>query len=160
MDEKTRILVVDDEEVVRLSHIRTLASMHCNVEVVRDGSEALQVMEQRPADVVLLDLRMPGMDGMSVLKTIKQRWPETEVVIITGYPSVDTAKEAVRLGAFDYLAKPVGPDDVIHVANGAMTQKKWAIHRDQTGPDKGTESNAGSTWNTPTVSHIEIRRMT
>jgi len=148
MDDKTKILVVDDEEVVRLSHIRTLASMHCNVEVVRDGKEALQVMEQRPADVVLLDLRMPGMDGMSVLKMIKQRWPETEVVIITGYPTVETAKEAVRLGAFDYLAKPVGPDDVINVANGAMTQKRWALHKDQTGQDKASGSSAASSLKT------------
>jgi DNA-binding NtrC family response regulator len=137
MDEKTKILVVDDEEVVRLSHIRTLASVHCNVEVVRDGREALLVMEQRPADVVLLDLRMPGLDGMTVLKAIKERWPETEVVIITGYPTIETAKEAVRLGAYDYLAKPVGPDDVINVANGAITQKKWALHRDRTQADAG-----------------------
>ena len=148
MDEKTRILVVDDEEVVRLSHIRTLASVHCNVEVVHDGSEALQSMEQRPADVVLLDLRMPGMDGMAVLKTIKQRWPETEVVIITGYPTVETAKEAVRLGAYDYLAKPVGPDDVINVANGAMTQKKWALRRDLTASDKGIGTGTDSAWKT------------
>jgi DNA-binding NtrC family response regulator len=144
MEEKTKILVVDDEEVVRLSHIRTLASVHCNVEVVRDGQEALRVMEQRPADVVLLDLRMPGMDGMTVLKTIKQKWPETEVVIITGYPTVETAKEAVRLGAFDYLAKPVGPDDVINVANGAVTQKKWSLRRDRTESDKRTGPHAGS----------------
>src|ERR1039458_4445311 len=106
MDGKTKILVVDDEEVVRLSHIRTLASIQCDVDVVRDGKDALQVMEQRPFDVVLLDLRMPGMDGMAVLKTIKQRWPETEVVIITGYPNIETAKEAVRLRAYDYLAQP------------------------------------------------------
>lgn len=158
MDEKTKILVVDDEEVVRLSHIRTLASMHCNVEVVRNGSEALQAMAQRPADVVLLDLRMPGMDGMAVLKEIKQRWPETEVVIITGYPTVETAKEAVRLGAFDYLAKPVGPDDVISVANGAMTQKKWALHRDQTESEKGIGSGADSVAD-PAISHFETRRM-
>jgi DNA-binding NtrC family response regulator len=148
MDEKTRILVVDDEEIVRLSHIRTLASAHCKVEVVPDGNAALLVMEQRPADVVLLDLRMPGMDGMAVLKSIKQRWPDTEVVIITGYPSIDTAKEAVRLGAYDYLAKPVGPDDVINVANGAMTQKKWALHRDQTQSDAGIGASAGSGWKT------------
>jgi len=137
MDEKTRVLVVDDEEIVRLSHIRTLASVHCNVEVVPDGNEALRVMEQRPADVVLLDLRMPGMNGMEVLKTIKQRWPETEVVVITGYPTVETAKEAVRLGAYDYLAKPLGPDDVLNVANGAMTQKRWALRRDRTQVDAG-----------------------
>ena len=148
MDEKTRILVVDDEEVVRLSHIRTLASMHCNVEVVHDGGEALQAMERQAADVVLLDLRMPGMDGMAVLKSIKQKWPETEVVIITGYPTVETAKEAVRLGAYDYLAKPVGPDEVINVANGAMTQKKWALHRDRTVSDKGIGSRTDSAWKT------------
>jgi DNA-binding NtrC family response regulator len=146
MDEKTKILVVDDEEVVRLSHIRTLASIHCNVEVVPDGNEAIRFMEQHPADVVLLDLRMPGMDGMTVLKTIKQRWPDTEVVIITGYPTIETAKEAVRLGAFDYLAKPVGPDDVINVANGAMTQKKWSLRQDSSQSDAGTGSSAGSSW--------------
>ena len=139
MEEKTKVLVVDDEEVVRLSHIRTLASIHCDVEVVKNGSEALDVMARRPADVVLLDLRMPGMDGMAVLKAIKQSWPETEVVVITGYPTIETAKEAVRLGAFDYLAKPVGPDDVINVANGALMQKRWALHRDQ-----GTAEHAGT----------------
>jgi len=153
MDEKKRILVVDDEEVVRLSHIRTLASIHCDVEVVRDGSEALRVMEQRPADVVLLDLRMPGMDGMAVLKSIKQSWPETEVVIITGYPTVETAKEAVRLGAYDYLAKPVGPDDVINVANGAMTQKKWALHQDRTESEKGVGAHADSARKTRNLSY-------
>jgi len=153
MDEKTKILVVDDEEIVRLSHTRTLASVHCNVEVVPDGSEALRLMEQRPADVVLLDLRMPGMDGMAVLKTIKQRWPETEVVIITGYPTIETAKEAVRLGAYDYLAKPVGPDDVINVANGAMTQKKWALHRDRTQSNGGIGASAGSSWKTSSFTY-------
>jgi DNA-binding NtrC family response regulator len=153
MDEKKRILVVDDEEVVRLSHIRTLASMHCDVEVVRDGSEALRVMELRPADVVLLDLRMPGMDGMAVLKSIKQRWPETEVVIITGYPTVETAKEAVRLGAYDYLAKPVGPDDVINVASGAMTQKKWALHQDRTVSEDRVGSRAEPARNSSNFSN-------
>jgi DNA-binding NtrC family response regulator len=153
MDEKTKILVVDDEEIVRLSHIRTLASVHCKVEVVADGNEALRVMEQRPADIVLLDLRMPGMDGMAVLKTIKQRWPATEVVIITGYPTIETAKEAVRLGAYDYLAKPVGPDDVINVANGAMTQKKWALHLDRTQSDDGIGSSARSSWKTSSFTY-------
>jgi len=145
MNEKIKILVVDDEEVVRRSHIRTLASIHCDVEVVWNGAEALQVMEQRPADVVLLDLRMPGMDGMTVLKSIKEKWPETEVVIITGYPNIDSAKEAVRLGAYDYLAKPVGPDEVINVANGAMTQKKWALRQDRTRQNEGIGACTAST---------------
>ena len=120
MNEKAKILVVDDEEVVRLSYVRTLAGEHCSVEVVKNGHDALQMMGQQAFDVVLLDLRMPGMDGMTVLKNIKENWPESEVIIITGYPAVESAKEAVTLGAYDYLAKPAGPDEVINAANGAM----------------------------------------
>jgi len=131
MIEKAKILVVDDEEVVRRSHMRILSGAQCNVEVVWNGMEALQAMGQRPFDVVLLDLRLPGMDGMSVLKAIKEKWPESEVIIITGYPAVESAKEAVKLGAYDYLAKPVGPDDVINAANSAMLHKKWALRCDQ-----------------------------
>src|SRR5512139_102119 len=99
------ILVVDDQEVVRKSYLRSLADVPCNVEAVENGSEALRAMEERKFDVVMLDLRMPGMDGMTILRMIKQRWPDCEVVVITGYPSVDTAKEALRLGAYDYLPK-------------------------------------------------------
>jgi DNA-binding NtrC family response regulator len=129
MTDKTKI-VVDDEEVIRLCLSRTLSGERCNVDVVTNGTDALKLMEQRPFDVVLLDLRMPGLDGMSVLKTIKQKWPDSEVIIITGYPEVESAKEAVTLGAYDYLAKPVGPDDVINAANGAMTHKRWALRKD------------------------------
>jgi DNA-binding NtrC family response regulator len=118
-----KVLVVDDEEIVRLSHMRTLAGQSCSVEAARGAEEALEKMQKEPADVVLLDLRMPGMDGLAGLETIKQRWPETEVVIITGYPSVYTAREALRLGAFDYLVKPVDPDQVLAVANEAMAQR-------------------------------------
>lgn len=131
MTTKTNILVVDDEEVVRLSYARTLAGEHCNVETVGDGKHALQIMARKPFDVVLLDLRMPEMDGMTVLKAIKGKWPESEVIIITGYPAVASAKEAVTLGAYSYLAKPVGPEEVINAANGAMTHKRWALRCDQ-----------------------------
>ena len=131
MIEKTKILVIDDDEAVRRSHERVLASEHCNVEMVFNGNEALRVMEQHEFDVVLLDLRMPGMQGMAVLKMIKGRWPESEVIIITGYPTVESAKEAVTLGAYDYLAKPVDPDAVINAANGAMLHKRWALRCDQ-----------------------------
>lgn len=129
---KTNILVVDDEEVVRLSYARSLASAHCKVEMVSNGQEALNVMGQRPFDVVLLDLRMPGMNGMTVLSTIKRQWPESEVIIITGYPALETAKEAVSLGAYDYLAKPAGPDDVINATHGAMNHKRWTLRREPT----------------------------
>lgn len=130
MTDKTKILVVDDEEVIRLCLSRTLSGERCNVDVVTNGTDALRLMEQRPFDVVLLDVRMPGLDGMTVLKTIKQKWPDSEVIIITGYPEVESAKKAVTLGAYDYLAKPVGPDDVINATNGALTHKRWALRKD------------------------------
>ena len=129
MSDKGRILIVDDNEVVRHSFLRSLQGISCNVEAAGDGEEALQTMERNPVDVVLLDLRMPGQDGLSVLRTIKQKWPESEVVIVTGYPSIASAKEAVRLGAFDYVAKPVGPQEVIDVTDAAMTRKRWTLHR-------------------------------
>jgi DNA-binding NtrC family response regulator len=129
MSETTRILVVDDDKVVRQSYLRSLESISSDVEAAGDGEEALRTMQRNPFDVVLLDIRMPGRDGLTVLRTIKQKWPESEVVIITGYPTVDSVKEAVRLGAYDYLAKPVGPQDVINVTDGARTRKQWALHR-------------------------------
>ena len=135
MSDRSRILVVDDDKVVRQSYLRSLESISVNAEAAGDGEEALQSMEQNPFDVVLLDIRMPGQDGLSVLRIIKQKWPESEVVIITGFPTVDSAKEAVRLGAYDYLAKPVGPQDVINVTDGAVTRKHWVLHRVPEGPD-------------------------
>ena len=129
MSDKNRILIVDDDEVVRWSYLRSLRSVSRNVAAASNGEEALHAMEQDPFDVVLLDMRMPGQNGLSVLRTIKQKWPESEVVIITGYPTVDSAKEAVRLGAYDYVAKPVGSQDVIGVTDAAITRKQWALRR-------------------------------
>ncbi len=127
MNNKANILVVDDEEVVRLSYFRSLSGERCKVELVESGRDALQAMAQQSFDVVLLDLRMPEMDGLVVLKHIKQHWPDSEVIVITGYPAIDTAKQAVALGAYGYLAKPLGPDEVINAANDAMTHKRWAL---------------------------------
>ncbi len=136
MNEKANILIVDDEEVVRLSHRRSLASMNCNTQVAEDGASALQFMEEQAFDVILLDLRMPDLDGMEVLRTVKIRWPDSEVVVITGYPSIESAKEAVRLGAYNYLAKPLCPDDVVKATSAAMTQKRWALRSDRKGQDE------------------------
>jgi DNA-binding NtrC family response regulator len=140
MTDKNRILVVDDDETVRWSYLRSLEGTSCQVAAARDGEEALQTMEKNPFDVVLLDMRMPGQDGLSVLRTIKQKWPDSEVVIITGYPTVDSAKQAVQLGAYDYVAKPVGPQDVINVTDRAMTRKQWALRRLPDDTDTGTRA--------------------
>lgn len=127
MNDRASILIVDDEEIVRRSHLRSLESTGCHAQVAEDGSEALRVMEEHPFDVILLDLRMPGLDGMDVLQTIKERWPDSEVVVITGYPTIESAKKAVQLGAQNYITKPVGPEDLVKAANDAMTHKRWAL---------------------------------
>lgn len=133
MSRKPDILIVDDEEVVRRSFSRILDGAQCRPDAVASGDEALRAMERHPYDVVLLDLRMPGTDGIGVLKAIKSKWPESEVVVITGYPSLETAKESVRLGACDYLAKPLGPEELIGAALGAVVRKQWTLHRDPLG---------------------------
>lgn len=129
MNKRSNVLVVDDEEVVRRGYARTLSGADCHVATAWNGKEALDALEHGPYDVVLLDLRMPEMDGMAVLRTIREKWPESEVVVITGHPSIDTAKEAMSLGACDYLAKPVAPQDVIHAMRGALDRKQWALRR-------------------------------
>jgi DNA-binding NtrC family response regulator len=101
-----RILFADDE-----AHLRDLMQMELprlghDVTVCPDGSAALRALERSPYDVALLDLRMPGMTGIEVLTQIRQVSPETQVVILTGHATVDTAVQALRLGAFDYLTKP------------------------------------------------------
>ena len=130
MRTKTRVLIIDDEEIVRRGFSRILAGGDHYVETAGSGDEALQEMETHPFDVVLLDLRMPGMDGMQVLKTIKNRWPDCEVIVVTGYATIETAKEAIRVGANNYLAKPTDPEDVIRVTGEAMNHKYWALRRE------------------------------
>lgn len=127
MNATVNILIVDDEEGVRRSYARLLGGPCCNAEAASDGNEALRAMERRPFDVVLLDLRMPGGDGLGVLEAIKRKWPSSEVVVITGYPTLESAKQALQLGAYDYLAKPADPEAVINAARGAMLRKQWAL---------------------------------
>ncbi len=130
MNATTRILIVDDEEIVRRCHLRVLSSEHCEAQAVHGGLQALEAMQAAPYDIVLLDLRMPSMDGLEVLRQIRSRWPECEVVVITGYPSLDSAKEAMRLGAHDYLAKPLEPAAVIQAATSAYEHKQWTLRRE------------------------------
>jgi DNA-binding NtrC family response regulator len=153
MRNKANILIVDDEEVVRLSHLRSLAGANYNAEVARDGLEALHIMEQRQFDVVFLDLRMPELDGITVLRKIRNKWPECEVVIITGYPTIETAKEAVKLGAYHYLVKPVGPVDVVKAADEALNHKHWALRPE--GPARQSVQNLNSRlWLDELPAHI------
>ena len=146
MEDRAKVLVVDDEEIVRQSYQRSLTGISFRVRTATGGSEALSLMEEEPSDVILVDIRMPGMDGMELLKLIKERWPESEVVVITGYPSIETAKEAVRLGAYNYLAKPLGPKEIIEAATGALVQKRWSLRRDDPATGLKEKTNGRYRW--------------
>ena len=117
------VLVVDDDDSLCRGVERLLRSIGLNVETFASAQAFMRRPPPEGPACLVLDMRMPGQDGLSVLRTIKQKWPESEVVVITGYPSIETAKEAIRLGAYDYLAKPVEPDDVIRVASCAGTER-------------------------------------
>ncbi len=117
---KKKILVIDDEDIVRTSCSRTLAPAGFEVRLARNGVEGLKILEEGPFDLVLTDLKMPDMDGIEVLRKIKETWPAVEVIIITGYQTVDTAVKAIKLGAFDYIEKPFTPDALITAVSKAL----------------------------------------
>ena len=102
-----RVLIVDDEKNIRFSLSKALEKLEVPVETAASGEEALGKLTQADYDLMLLDLRMPGMDGMEVLRQVSQQLPELKVIIITAYGSLDLAVEAMRLGAVDFLQKPI-----------------------------------------------------
>jgi DNA-binding NtrC family response regulator len=120
---KGKILVIDDEDIVRLSCSRTLAPQGYELKMARNGHEGLKMLEEEPFDLVLTDLKMPGIDGIEVLAAIKEKWPGTDVVIVTGYQTVETAVRAIKLGAFDYIEKPFTPDSLSATVSKVFTAR-------------------------------------
>ncbi len=106
MRDKREILIVDDESVVRRAIEKALQTRGITPKSAANGKEALGFLAGGRFDLVLLDIRMPDMDGMEVLQIIKSRHPSTEVIMITGYPTIETAVDCIKLGAADYLVKP------------------------------------------------------
>jgi len=119
-----RILIVDDEEIVIRSCLRILAGDEFQVESVQDGREALKKIEENPYDVVILDIMMPNIDGLEVLRRVKETHPNVDVIMITGLSQVDTAVQAMKLGAFDYISKPFEPDELKLVVFRALERRR------------------------------------
>ncbi len=107
MTQGANILVVDDEINIRGALVTLLEKKGHRVRAAGSGEDALEQLEAAPADLVLTDLKMPGMGGIEFLRRLKAKWPDTEVVVMTAYGSIDTAVEAMRHGAYDYLMKPI-----------------------------------------------------
>jgi len=109
-----KVLVVDDEEVTRQSLADILKLEGCQVCTAADGATALDWLQQEPFDLILLDLKMPGMDGLEVMRRATKISPDTQIVLLTAHGSLESAIEALRQGASDYLLKPASPGQVIH----------------------------------------------
>lgn len=124
---KGRILIIDDEDIVRTSCKRMLEPEGYETETAKSGQEGILLLSRRSFDLVLTDLKMPDMDGIEVLRNIKEIKPDTEVIILTGYGTVNTAVKAIKIGAFDYIEKPFSPDELLALLSKALEKKKLAM---------------------------------
>jgi DNA-binding NtrC family response regulator len=142
-----RILVVDDEKLIRWSLRKNLNHAGFEVLEAEDGERALELIGDDGADLMLLDIRMPGMDGIKVLEHMVENHPEIPVILMTAYSSVEGAVDAMKRGAFDYLVKPFNHDEVLLVARKALAttrlQRELALLRQQQQQMYGTENLVG-----------------
>lgn len=119
-----KILVIDDEEIIGESLRRTFKGYDYEIEIARNGQEGLQKARRDKFDLMIVDLKMPGISGLDVIKQIKEEQPETMMVMITGHSTVDSATEALKTGAFDYLPKPFTPDEISTVVEKALEARQ------------------------------------
>jgi DNA-binding NtrC family response regulator len=127
--DQLRILVVDDESVVRQSLFHWFTEDGYAVEAAADAAEALRLLQIGKFDLALVDIKMPGMDGMELQKRLREIDPDLIVIIITAYASVETAVQALKQGAFDYVTKPVDPDHLEHMVQNALKQRRLALEK-------------------------------
>jgi DNA-binding NtrC family response regulator len=123
MSSTPRVLIVDDEERFRNTMCKLLTVRGVAAETADSGMKALEVLKSGAYDVLILDVRMPDMSGVDVLAEIRKINPEVEVIIMTGYASVDTAKEIMRLGAYDYMLKPYDTEQLVEKIEAAFDRK-------------------------------------
>ena len=123
MSSKPRVLIVDDEERFRNTMCKLLTVRGVDAQTAGSGPEALEVLKSGSYDVLILDVRMPEMSGVEVLSEIRRINPEIEVIIMTGYASVDTAKKIMGLGAYDYMLKPYDTEELMEKIEAAFDRK-------------------------------------
>jgi len=128
-----RILIVDDEERFRLTLAKLLKVRELDVTTLGSGPEALEALKQEQYDVIVLDVRMPGMDGIETLAEIKKLNPNIEVIILTGHASVDAAVDIMKLGGYDYLLKPCSVEELIEKIEAAFERKQAREQRAKKG---------------------------
>ena len=121
--EKFKVLIVDDESDFREIIVKRLRHRDIDVSGVESGYLALEALDSLNPDVIILDVKMPGLDGIETLREIKKKKPLTEVIMLTGQASVDSGIQGMQLGAFDYLIKPVALDELLEKVRQAYERK-------------------------------------
>ncbi|MCK4293941.1 MAG: sigma-54-dependent Fis family transcriptional regulator, partial [Planctomycetes bacterium] len=162
MPSQANILVIDDEESMRDSCRQTLSRDGNRVEMAEDGSKGLTMLKEQSFDVVILDLKMPGLSGMEVLKRIKEGNPAAVVIVITGYATVESAVEAMKNGAYDFISKPFTPDTLRMIVTRALEKRGLALEnvllRDQLKTSFGPEVVVGQSESMKRVEEL-IRKV-
>ncbi|MFN3396104.1 MAG: sigma-54-dependent transcriptional regulator [Thermodesulfovibrionales bacterium] len=125
--EKGRVLIIDDDEIIRKSCEKVLSPEGYIVVSAQSGREGLKLLSNKPFDLVLTDLRMPDMNGIDVLKKVKEMGPDIEVIIITGYGTIKSAIEAIRYGAYDYVEKPFSPEELLNVVRRSLERRNLIL---------------------------------
>jgi len=120
---KPKVLIVDDEQDFLETIVKRLLKRQVDATGVDSGREAVRILQEQSFDVVILDVRMPGMDGIETLKEIKKRSPLTEVIMLTGHGSIKSGIKGMELGAFDYVIKPAEFDELFEKVNQAAERK-------------------------------------
>ncbi len=120
------ILIVDDEKNIRLTLSQALETLGAQIDTAANGEEALAKLKEKTFGLILLDIRMPGMDGMEVLRRVREVRPDIRVIMITAYGTVESAVEAMKLGAVDFLQKPFDPDEVRELVLRVVDREKLA----------------------------------
>jgi DNA-binding NtrC family response regulator len=123
------VLLVDDELEFVETLVKRLKKRNLPVKGVRSGEEALRCLHDQPFDIVVLDVKMPGMNGVETLREIKRLYPLVEVIMLTGHASMEVAIEGMELGAFDYLMKPMNIDELLYKLQDAY--KKKSLQREK-----------------------------
>jgi DNA-binding NtrC family response regulator len=126
---KPKVLVIDDEEDFLETIVKRLLLRGIDATGVDSGKEALRVLQEQSFDVVILDVRMPGMDGIETLRELKKRTPLTEVIMLTGHGSVESGIQGMQLGAFDYVIKPADFEELVQKVSQAAERK--ALHEER-----------------------------
>lgn len=139
-----KVLLVDDEEEFVETLAERMRSRDMEVATSNSGGEALELIDNEPYDVVVLDLQMPGMDGIEVLERIKQRQPDIQVVLLTGHATVEKGVEAMKRGALEFLEKPIDISALSEIIHKAKAEKMILVEKDT--EERIREILHGKTW--------------